>query len=244
MTRGAVVLLAALAAAAPLPAAPTPTPDATVMRVFRMKYRRAEDAALLVRPLLTDSGQVVLQPKPNVLTVRDTGAAVERVAAAIRAYDLAPRAVTLSVTLLRASPEGRADGAPPEAAEDIRGVGRRLRELFNFKSFTRLDSVLVQGVEGDDVAYVVGGSYRLEFRVDPTGDDPVVRMKGLALDRIRHDNFGRESRHPILRTSINVPVRQPYVLGVGRDEPATGALFLVFEAEFGVVGPGVSAGVR
>src|SRR5262249_23660654 len=53
-------------------------PQGVVIRVFSLRYRRAEEAALLVRPLLTDEGSVILQPKLNTLTVRDTSAAVER----------------------------------------------------------------------------------------------------------------------------------------------------------------------
>src|SRR5262249_21643852 len=84
--------------------APTPTPPqpAVVLRVFTLKYKRPEEAALLVRPLLTESGSVILQPKLNTLTVRDSAAAVERTAQAIASWDVPPRAVEIAVTLLRA----------------------------------------------------------------------------------------------------------------------------------------------
>src|SRR5689334_21938617 len=80
-----------------------PTPAAIVIRVFTLKYRKADEVALLVRPLLTENGSVILHPKLNTLTVRDTSAAVETVAQAVASYDIPPRGVEISVTLLKAS---------------------------------------------------------------------------------------------------------------------------------------------
>src|SRR5512143_3670539 len=158
----AALLLLVLSAELAL-AAPT-----VVIRVFTLRHRRAEEVALLVRPLLTDEGSVILQPKLNTLTVRDTAAAVEKAAQAIASYDLPPRNVEISVTLLKATSEPRrpGPGAPPDrrpVSEAITGVGEQLKRRFNFTDYQRLDSVVVQGTEGDNVAYAIGGQYRLAF---------------------------------------------------------------------------------
>src|SRR5437773_1464795 len=80
---------------------------AVVLRVFTLRHRKAEEVALLVRPFLTENGSVILQPKLNTLSVRDTAEAIARVAEAIASYDVPPRSVEISVTLLKATSEKR-----------------------------------------------------------------------------------------------------------------------------------------
>jgi hypothetical protein len=216
------------------------TTKKVVIRVFPLRYRRAEEAALLVRPLLTDDGSVILQPKLNTLTVRDTSDAVQRAAQAIASYDLPPRNVEIAVTLLKATSEPRKPGPggpEPRVSEVITGVGAQLTKRFNFTDYQKLDSVIVQGTEGDSVAYAIGGDYRLAFLIDPTGGASLVRLKDLSLERIRKDDKGKEARSEILRTSINVQAGHTYICGIGKDQTAAAALFIVFEPHF-AGGPG------
>lgn len=209
---------------------------------FVLHFRRVEEAALLIRPLLSGNGSVLLQG--NTLTVRDTdAAAVERTVKAIAAYDVAPRAVSISVTLLKASNDALRPAGARTVSEEIRGVGERLKKLFNFTGYTPLDSVIVQGIEGEPVAYVIGGEYRIDFLLDSSGDAGLVRLKNLRLERLRREPSGQEIRREILKTSLNIPVGQTYVLGIGRDEAASGALFMVFFASWRAPGPGI-VGVR
>ena len=212
-------------------------PGTVVIRVFTLRYRRAEEVALLVRPLLTDEGSVILQPKLNTLTVRDTAGAVDRAAQAIASYDLPPRAVEISVTLLKATSEPKrpGPGGPVErrpVSEVITGVGEQLKKRFNYTDYQRLDSVVVQGTEGDSVAYAIGGQYRLAFLVDPSGDERLIRLKDLSLERLTKDDKGKETRREILKTSINVQAGHTYICGIGKDESACDALFVVFEPRF------------
>lgn len=224
-------------------ASPAPSPEASVVRVFTLQHRRADEAAAILRPLLTDAGSVLLQPKLNTITVRDRARAVENAARAIAAFDQPPRALSIAVTLLKATTEGTGREAPPRpVSEEIRGVGERLKRLFNLTSYAPLDTVVVQGIEGNSVAYVVGREFRLEFLLEPGTDDSIVRLKNLALSRQRTEG-GREVSRDLLRTTINIPLHQPYVLGIGKDESASGALFLVFVASPREPGPGI-LGVR
>lgn len=230
--------------AAAAPQAPTaaiaPIP---VVRVFTLRFRRAEEALLLVRPLLTENGSVVLQSRLNTLTVRDAPQAIERTAQALASYDVPPRAIQISVTLLKASSDAAKGVERRAVSDEIKGVGERLKKLFNFTDYNALDSVVVQGMEGESVAYAIGGEYKLEFFLDPSGDDATVRLKSLALGRLRKDAQGRDVWRDLVKTSLNVPVAQPYVLGIGKDEAASGALFLVFYASSRYQGPGIT-GVR
>jgi len=233
-----IAFLMALAGSARPPVAAVPE---VVVRVFALKHRSPEEALVVVRPVLTEGASVVMQAKGNTLTVRDSAAAVERAARTLAQWDLPPRRIDLTVTLLRASTGGNGRAEGPDGADQIPGVGERLRKLFRFTEYARLDAAVVQGVEGQKVAYVLGGGYRLEFQIDPAPDPQQVRLKGLFFERIRRAPGPGvvEHRSDILRTTINVSLGQPYILAVGKDEAAAGALILVFNGKLAVPGPGI-----
>jgi hypothetical protein len=242
----AALLAVALAFAMPARAVPATAPPEVVVRVFTLKHRSPDEALAVVRPVLTEGASVIVQPRGNTLTVRDSAAAVEQAARTIAAWDLPPRRINLAITLLRASTDDRSrPPAGPDALDQLPGVGERLRKLFRFTSYARLDSVLVQGVEGQTVAYLLDGGYRLEFQIEPGSSPQQVRLKGLLFERLRRvPGPGiADVRHDILRTAINVVVGQPYILAVGKDEAAAGALVLVFRGTLAAPGPGI-AGVK
>lgn len=214
-------------------------PPQTVVK-YTLKYRKVEDALALLRPLLSDSGAVsaVLETHQNSLTVRGAPARVEQIGRELAAFDVPPRAIDIVVTLLKSAGEKSRAGDKADVSEEIRGIGEKLKKLFNVTDFTRLDSVILQGIEGQRVAYVLGGGYRLEFLLDPARDGTQVQLRDLSLERVRYE-AGKEIRGEIVRTSINVNLGQPYILGVGRDESAGDKLFIVFFANWRRPGPGV-----
>src|SRR5450756_2107632 len=212
----------------------------TVVTVFTLKHRKVEDALAVLRPLLSDSGavSVVLETNLNSLTVRGTPARVEQITRAVAAFDVPLRAIDIAVTLVKSAGEKARAAEKTNVSEEIRGIGEKLKKLFNVTDFIRLDSVVVQGIEGQRIAYVMGGGYRLEFLLDPARDGTQVQLRDLSLERMRHE-AGREVRGEIVRTSINVNLGQPYILGVGRDASAGDKLFIVFFANWRRPGPGV-----
>lgn len=229
--------VAAFAGSALLAAGPSPQ---TVVKVFTLKYRKVEDALALLRPLLSDAGAVsaILETNGNSLTVRASSARVDQISRELATFDVPLRAIDIVVTLLKSSGEKTHGGDKADVSEEIRGIGERLKKLFNVTAFTRLDSVVFQGIEGERVANVMGGGYRLEFVVDPARDGTQVQLRDLSLQRVRHE-AGKEVRGEIVRTSINVNLGQPYILGVGRDESAGDKLFAVFFANWRRAGPGI-----
>ncbi len=241
MSRPAAILFAFLLGGA-APAARMPTVTEVVVRVFTLKHRSPDEALAAVRPVLTETGSVIVQPRGKTLTVRDTSEAVERAARTIAAWDVPPRPLDLRVTLLRASTGGPlVKTAVPGTEGELRPVGERLRKLFKFTDYVRLDTVLVQGTEGQTVAWVLGREYRLEFQIESTGDPRQVRLRGLTFERLRRSPGPgvADVRSDILRTTINVPIGQPFILAVGRDEAAPGALVLVFDGSWRTPGPGI-----
>ena len=240
----AVALAALLLGAGSSAAVSTPAPEPDVVRVFTLNYRKAEEAFLLVRPLLTPRGSIVLQPGLNALTVRDTGRAVERAAQVVASFDVPPRGFAISVSLFRATSDPSSRTAPTPVSEQIRGVGARLRKLFNFTDYRSLDEVVLQGLEGEPVSWNLGGSYRIDFLMESGGGVDVVRLRNLVLSRVRRDERGRETVHDVARTSINLRMREPFVLGVGREEGGAAALFLVLSAAPVGPGPGIGGVLR
>jgi hypothetical protein len=238
LLRAAAAVCAAAALFALLAAPAAGAPPVVVVRVFALKHRPADEALPLVRPVLSDAGSVMLEPKTNEITVRDTAAAVERAAQAIASYDVPLRGVDVAVTLLKATSDPNAGPARTDVSAEVRGIGERLKKLFNVTDFTRLDSVVVRGAEGQRVAWVIGGSYHLQFFLEPSRDGKRLQFRDLSLERVRREG-AKEVRGEILRTTINVNMGQPYILGVGKDEAAKGALFLVLLPEWSRPGPGI-----
>ena len=192
-----------------------------------------------MRPLLSASGavSVVLETNQNSLTVRGTRGTNRADYPGPEAFDIPFRAIDIAVTLLKSEKARSAEKT--NVSEEIRGIGEKLKKLFNVTDFTRLDSVVVQGVEGQRVAYAMGGGYRLAFLLEPSRDGNQVQFRDLSLERVRRE-AGKEVHGEILRTSINVKLGQPYILGVGRDESAADKLFVVIFANWRRPGPGIS----
>lgn len=122
------------------------------------------------------------------------------------------------------------------------GVGEHLKKLFSFESYMVVESVDFLGIEGNSAGFSMGKEFRLDFRLARSLDSSTARLKDVVLSRQREEGK-KPGWKNLLRTSINVPMGQPFVLGVGKDESATGALFLVFVASDAPPGPGIG-GVR
>lgn len=241
--RSIVLVLLTLALAAPLALlAASPTPS-VVIRVFSLKHRRAEEAAILVRPFRTDGGSLVVESKLNTITITDAANAIDKMAQVIASYDVPPRGVSIAVTLLRASNEAPKSPERRDVSEEVRGAGERIKRLFNYVNYVPLDSVVFQGTEGDSLSYAIGGDFHVDFTVESTADDAVL-VRNLTLERIRRDERGQEVRKPIgPRSSLRLTIQQTVVYGVAREEASSNALFLVFYATWRGPGPGI-AGVR
>src|SRR4029078_9492694 len=98
--------------------------DASV-RVFVLKYKRVEEAALLIRPHLSDSASVTLTQKLNAMTVTDREENLKTIAKVIADFDGPPRGFTFAIKLVRA----RTDAPAGTMAREIRGRCARLTAI-------------------------------------------------------------------------------------------------------------------
>lgn len=197
------------------------------VRVFQLKYKRVEEATLLVRPLLTDTGSILIQPKLNALTVTDREASLNTVARALAQFDLPPRGFSIAVKMVRA----QADVPAGDLSKEIGGIGNKLREVFRFNDYSLVDSAVLRGAEGDLLSYLLGGEYRLAFRIDPMGAGATLRFSQFTLSRERTDDKGRRFTSPLFRTTLNVLPNQTIVIGASKEAKSKKALILILLAQ-------------
>lgn len=215
--------------ALPLPAAEVPagnTADATV-RVFVLKYKRVEEAALLIRPHLSDSASVTLTQRLNAMTVTDREENLKTIARVIAEFDAPPRGFTFAVKLVRA----RADVPAGTMAREIGGLGAKLKSMFQFNDYALIDSATMQGAEGRAVSYRLGEEYVLTFTIGPAGSGDELLLSPFALSRLKKDDQGRLYMVPLYRAAIPVTLNQTLVVGASKEEGSKNALILILLAQ-------------
>ena len=213
--------MAILASAFPLRAE-----DAAV-RVFVLKYRRVEEAALLIRPHLSGSASVTLTQRLNAMTVTDRDENLNTIARVIAEFDAPPRGFTFAVKLIRA----RADVPAGSMAREIGGLGAKLKSMFQFNDYTLIDSATLSGVEGRSLSYRLGEEYILTFLIGPAGPGGELLLSPFALSRVKKDEQGRLATIPLYRAAIPITLNQTLVVGASREEGSKNALILVLLAQ-------------
>lgn len=199
------------------------------VRVFQLHFRPAREAALLVEPLLSPDGSVLLQPRLNAITVRDSAAVLERVAAAVAEWDVAAPNYTIRLRVLLASTTPPTPGPP---APLISGVGSELQQLFRFTSYSEVDTLVITAADGSTVEAAVGDRYHVRFvlRAVPHDSDR-LQLGQLEFARKVTADAGIEKLQTLLRTTLTLRTGQAFVLGAARSEEANRALVLVLLAE-------------
>lgn len=197
-------------------------PEASV-RVFVLKYKRVEEAALLIRPHLSDAASVTLTSRLNAMTITDREDNLKRIAKVLAEFDAPPRGFSFAVKLVRA----RADVPAGSMAGEIGGLGAKLKSMFQFNDYTLIDSAVIQGTEGKPVTYRLGDEYVLTFSVGPVGSGDELLLSPIALSRLKRNEQGKTVNVPLYRASVPVALNQTLVLGASRDEASKNALILI-----------------
>ena len=193
------------------------------VKVFVLKYKRIEEATLLVRPLLSESGSIVLTSKINALTITDRPSVLNTIAAALAQFDVPPKGYSIAIKIIHA----RADAPAGDLSKEIGGIGNKLREVFRFNDYSLIDSVVLQGSEGDSVTSLLGGVYRVTFRIEPSGQAPLLRLARFTLAKERPGPSGRKFAFPLYRTTLNIGLNQTMVVGASKEEASNRALILI-----------------
>ena len=110
-----------------------------------------------------------------------------------------PRGFTFAVKLVRA----RADVPAGSIAQEIGGLGAKLKSLFQFNDYALIDSAVLRGVEGGRVDYQLGGEYLLTFSIRPAGQGQELLLSPFALSRgAARATSGRPVLRPLYRASM------------------------------------------
>jgi hypothetical protein len=189
---------------------------------FKLRYKQAESAATVVKPLLSTDGSVSIQQ--NTLVVTDRAENLKSVAAAIGQFDSPPKAFSIELKIVSAS----RSSAPAAVPEDLKVISAKLAGVFRFNSFEKVGEIRAEGREGDPLVVQPSADYRAEFKFgeyDPVSDS--VRLNDFSLSKAGADH----QLVSLLRTSLNLKVGQTVVLGASRSTDSQRVLMLVLSAK-------------
>lgn len=223
-----IVLLVVIVALAALGASAQQADAKIVVQTFKFKFKTADRAAQVIRPLMSSEGTVAIQPGSNTLVVTDRGANVDRITKAIDDYDVPSRTFKLEMKLVAA---GRVQGNPPAVPDDLREVSTKLSGVLRFNSFEKVGELSLAGREGDAVKRDVDGSYHAEFTIGEY--DPVtgsVQLSDFRLGRYQQAAAGKKELSDLLKTNLNLKIGQTVVLGASKLPESNRALMLIVVA--------------
>ena len=222
-------------------AAPADQPDAAATpgapdkraalgtRIFNLRYKKVDEAYLLISPYVGPRGSVKMQPAQRTLTVQDAPENLQRISGLIGSYDVPPRNVEVAVQLILASSgEKSAEPAPPP----IRGVIDRLSALSTrWTDYKMVGNARVLGTEGERSSMRVGDDYKVDFRIDQVSDETrVIRFKPFELSRREAAIEGNERYASIMNTVLNLRDSQLFIVGASKVEQSNRALFMTITA--------------
>jgi hypothetical protein len=209
-------------------AAPALAHGEAAVRVYVLKHKRVEEAALLIRPHLSDGASITLTQKLNAMTVTDSPEKLDQIGKVLASFDVPPRGFTFAVKLVKA----RADVPEGSIAREIGGLGAKLKSMFQFNDYALIDSAVLRGVEGGRVEYEFGGEYILNFTIRSGSEGPELLLAPFSLSRERKsDKGGVLFLKPLYRASIPVTLSQTLVVGASREEASKSALIVILLAQ-------------
>lgn len=193
---------------------------------YRVEHRDLPEVLERIQPLLSPRGAVEIAADGRTLEIRDSLAALTRVARALAAYDLSPIPIALRVQLVWAGREPRA--VPRETAPLSPLLLRQLRGLLAFDTYTLLAGARLEAREGDRVAYEFPTGHRVEFLLGNFVEGQQVRLSDFRVLAARGEAAGPRT---LLRSSVNLRLSQPLVLGLTKSEASGEALLIVLAYE-------------
>lgn len=223
MKRIAVMLMALFLVSAAALADTADVGKSLSVRTFTFKHKQAENAAAMIKPLMSADGTMSIQPKSNSLVVTDDPENLKKIAAALQEFDSAPQPFRVTVRLVSARRGGAAAKAQ-RAPEELRDVESQL-QLLGYTTIDPVGSAEVSGKEGEP-GLIDLTQYRADFRFgqyDPASD--TIAVSDFKLSRLDGDQLA-----PMMKTTLNLKLGQTVVMGVTRDARSQRALILVLSA--------------
>lgn len=224
LNRVMFLLIALLVAASAMQAEP-PAPDAAkalTVRTFTFRYKDADKAAGVIKPLLSAEGTMSIQPGTKSLVVTDRAENLKALAKALADFDVPPQSFRLSVRLVSAA---RVAGDVPKPADELRDVAPKLAML-RYNSLESAGQAEFEGKEGDPGIVEMTTGFRADFKFgeyDPASDS--IKVSDFHLSRLQKDQLTS-----LLKTSLNLRLGQTYIVGATRAPESQRALMIVLVA--------------
>jgi hypothetical protein len=216
-----VALLVAAAAAQAEPPAAADAAKALTVHTFTFKYKDADKAAAVVKPLMSTEGTISIQPGTKSVVVTDRADNLKAVAKALADFDVPPQTFHLSVRLVSAA---RAEES--KVPNELKDVAPKLA-LMRYNALDSEGQAEFEGKEGDPGLVDMTTGYRAEFKFgeyDAASDS--IKVNELKLARLQKDQLS-----PVLKPiSLNLRLGQTYVVGATRSAQSQRALIVVIVA--------------
>jgi len=220
MKRALILLTLCLFATGVAIAQPAPAAKALNVHTFQFKYKDADKAAAIIKPLMSAEGTMSIQPASNALVVTDRAENMKAIANALATFDTPPHTVRLSLHLVSAS---RAETAT-KVGPDMREIAGKLA-LLRYNSIDDLGDANVEGHEGEPATIDLHNGYRVDFRFgeyDPSSDS--VKLDDFRLSKVQNDQLNQ-----VYKATLNLKVGHTLIFGATKTQGQR-AIFLVFNA--------------
>jgi len=190
------------------------------VRTFQFKFKEADKAAVVIKPLVSGEGSMAIQPSSNSLVVTDHPDNLKAIAAALQQYDAPARNVRLSVRLVGASRVDPSIAVEPGA--ELKDIATEL-SLLRFNSFERLGETELQGKEGEPGLLDLASGYRAEFKFgeyDPASD--TIRLNDFRLSRLQNDQLV-----PLYKATLNLKLGRTVIVGATKPQGQRALMIVV-----------------
>jgi len=220
MKRVLILLTLCLFATGVATADPVANARALNVRTFQFKYKDADKAAAIIKPLMSPEGSMSIQPASNSLVVTDRPEKMKAIADALASFDTPPHAVKLSLRLVGA---GRAD-TPAKVPIEMREIAGKLA-ILRYNAIEDLGDANVEGHEGQPTTIDLQNGYRVDFKFgeyDPSSDS--IKLDDFRLSKVQKDQLVQ-----VYQATLNLKIGQTLIFGATKTQGQR-AIFLVFNA--------------
>lgn len=190
------------------------------VRTFQFKFKQADQAAAIIKPLVSAEGSMSIQPSSNALVVTDRPENLKAIIAALQQYDAPARNVHLSVRLVGASHVP--DAAVQEPIPELKDIANEL-SMLRFNAYERLGDAELQGKEGEPGLVDLSGGYRAEFKFgeyDPASD--TIKLNDFRLLKLQNDQLV-----PLYKASLNLKLGRTVIVGATKPQGRRALMIVV-----------------
>ena len=212
--------------------------DPVKARTFEVRYRPLSDVANLLGPELSAEGTLTLRPSLRLIVVQDRESVLRRVQELLESYDLPPRSVEVTFTLVlgRDTREERKEPASPHSVftDEVRGIIEALRNVTKWIDYKPLGSRSITGTEGRRIVAELSDEYRVEFQVGSISTrqgEEFVDFESIVLQRVKRGDDGEERVSDLYVAAGAQKAGQLKVVAGATSPEAGKALFLILQVE-------------